>query len=87
MISIDILGVGSYICLLGYRNKGAGVNRVPGPESDGRACLSELGKGGGWVIGVTVGVLGSVEGGTLVFVQRDTILDAQRQVGLEVSGS
>ena len=39
--------------------------------------------GGSRVVGVTVRVLEAVEGGTLVPVQRDTVLDAQRQVGLQ----
>ena len=50
---------------------------------DGSSCAGDLGEGGGWVVDVTVRVLEAVEGGTLVPDQRDTVLDAQWQVGLE----
>ena len=53
------------------------------PVGGGGKCSRELGKGSGWVVGVTVRARG-VEGGILVFVQRDTIFDTQRQVRLEL---
>ena len=64
-------------------NGGAGINQVLDLGSDGSRGACELREGGGWVIDVTVRILQSVEGGTLVFVQRDTVLDAQWQIGLE----
>ena len=56
-------------------------------RGDGRSRASQLGRGGDWVVNVTVWVLESVEGRTLIFVQRDTVLDAQWQVGLESMGN
>ena len=70
-----------FVCSLDCRNKGIGVDRV---LRDGdRSCVGELGKCGGRVVGVTVrSGLGGEEGRTLVFCQRDTVLDAQWQIGL-----
>ena len=75
MILIGIFEVRS--CVFPLRcNQGVGINRVPSPWNDGRSCVGKLGEGGGWVVGVTVWVLGGVEGGTLVPGQRGTVLDA-----------
>ena len=74
--------IGSLIRPLGRGNQGAATNYVLGPWGDGSSCGIELGEGGSRVVGVTVRVLGQVEGGTLVPCQRDTVLDAQWQVGL-----
>ena len=79
--------MGSCVCLLSRKNKSAGVNRVSYLRGDGRSCSSELGEGSGWVVDVTVWVLETVEGRTLVFGQRNTVLDAQWQVGLESKGN
>ena len=75
--------MGSYIWPLGCRNKSAAVDRVPCPGGNSRGCASELGEGGDWVVGVTLWASDRVEGGTLVFGQRDTVLDPQGQVWLE----
>jgi len=71
----------------GCGDESAGTNRVPGPGGDGSSCGSELGQGGSWVVDVSVRVLQAVEGGALVHGQRDTVLDAQWQVGLESNES
>ena len=71
------------VCPSGCNNKGAGANRIPGPGSDGNSGGGELREGGSRVVGVTVWVLETIEGGTLVHGQRDTVLDAQWQVRLE----
>jgi hypothetical protein len=73
------------VCPLGHGNKGAGANRARGIWDDACSCAWELRECGGWVVGVTVWILDVVEARTLIFVQRDTVLDAQRQVGLESS--
>jgi len=65
------------------RNEGGGANRVPDTGDDGSSCAVELKEGGGWVVGVAVWVLETIEGGTLVPGQRYTVLDTQWQVGLE----
>ena len=54
--------------------------------SSGGERSRELGEGSGRIVGVTVRAWG-VEGGILVFVQRDTIFDTQRQVRLELKES
>jgi len=77
------IDVRPYVCPSWYSDKGAGANRVPCPGSDGSGRGGELRQCGSWVVGVTVWVLEAVEGGTLVLGQRDTVLDAQWQVGLE----
>jgi len=51
------------------------------PISSGGKRSRELGEGSGRVVGITVRARG-VESGILVFVQRDTIFDTQRQVGV-----
>ena len=68
---------------LGCKNKNVGVDHFLCPGGDGRSYTSELGESGGRVVGVTVWVYEIVEGRTLVSGQRDTVLDAQWQVGLE----
>jgi len=72
-----------YICPLSCRNEGGGANRVPDTGDDGSSCAIELKEGGSWIVGVAVWILEAIEGGTLVPGQRDTVLDAQWQVGLE----
>ena len=64
------------------RNKRSGVDCAPDLRVDGGRSTGELGESGNWVIDITVRVLQAVEGRTLVFVQRNAILDAQWQVGL-----
>lgn len=66
---------------------GTRVLELTASRGDGTSCAGKLGWGGSWVVGVTVWVLEGLEGRPLVFVQRDTVLDAQRQVGLEPGGS
>jgi hypothetical protein len=68
---------------LGHGNEGAGANRVRGLGNDRRDCVCELRESGGWVVGVTVWIPDVVEARALVFAQRDTVPDAQGQVGLE----
>jgi hypothetical protein len=74
-----LLEARSYIWPLGCGNKGARVNRVHDSGDSGRGCgcARELRESGGWVVGVTVWILDVVEGRTLVFVQRDAVLNAQ----------
>ena len=83
MLQVYKLCVKPDICPSGCSNEGAWANRVPGPGSDGRSCGGELREGGSWVVDVAVWVLETIEGGTLVHGQWDTVLDAQWQVRLE----
>jgi hypothetical protein len=61
---------------LGYRNRDAGVDRVPDLGGDRSRGACELRERGGWVIDVTVRVLQGIEGGTLVSGQWDAVLYA-----------
>ena len=72
-----------YVCSSGYGNEGVRANRVRGLGSERRDCARELGERGGWVVGITVRILGVVEARTLVLAQWDTVLDAQWQVRLK----
>ena len=73
---IQVFEMRRLVCSLDYRNKGIGVDRVL-RDAD-RSCVSELGECGGRIVGVTArSSLGGEEGRTLVFCQRDTVLDAQ----------
>ena len=79
--------MGSRVYPLGYGNKSARIDHVPYPWDDSGSCSSKLGEGGGWVVSVTMWVLGAIEGRTLVSGQRNTILDAQWQVRLGLKES
>ena len=67
----------------GRGDKGSEINCVSDPGGEDGDYTSDLGEDSGRVISVTMWVLGGVEGRTLVLCQRDTVLDAQWQVGLE----
>jgi len=75
VVSISILSCG---------DKASWANREPRIGYYGSSGTYDLGKGCSWIIDISVWLLHSVEGRTLVFGQRDTILEAKWQVRLEI---
>lgn len=69
----------TYPSCSGYTS--AQTSLVPGLGSNDLGRFRELGEDGTWVVGVTARAWG-VEGGTLIPIQRDGVLDAQWQIRL-----